>query len=239
MFHVKHSEVLIMRKRKKTAYERERSRIMRLERKLKKQGVSFEPTNIPTLKKIKERGFKGKDLRAYVNKLKKITEKTLKESTYLPDVGQIAYDNFQDEFLNKFGMLTPEEEELFSDEADEEDYSDIYQIYMAKLSKPIEEMRGVKRRRPSATQASRNNQNFLVNLIKETASEIGESALGYRLIDKGGERLSELIQYVLYGSSEATINTVSDELVEIITGRPVTFSDKMKMNVLNDVNVGW
>lgn len=51
--------------KKLTAYERERNRIKRLERKLKKQGVQYVPTNIPTLRQIKAKGFKGKDLRTY------------------------------------------------------------------------------------------------------------------------------------------------------------------------------
>ena len=99
--------------RKLTAYERERNRIKRIERKLKKQGVQYIPTNIPTLKQIKAKGFKGKALRAYVNKLKKIDVEAIKAETYLPHEEDISFSNFNDEFLAKYGSFTPEEEDLF------------------------------------------------------------------------------------------------------------------------------
>ena len=109
--------------KKLTAYERERNRIKRLERKLKKQGVQYVPTNIPTLRQIKAKGFTGKALRAYVNKLKKIDIEVLKAEAYIPREEDIAFANFDDEFLSKYGSFTPEEEDLFygyKDASDEE-----------------------------------------------------------------------------------------------------------------------
>ena len=109
--------------KKLTAYERERNRIKRIERKLKKQGVQYVPTNIPTLHQIKKKGFTGKLLRAYVNKLKKIDVESLKAEANLPHEEDIAFNNFNDEFLARYGTLTPEEEDLFygyKDSSDEE-----------------------------------------------------------------------------------------------------------------------
>ena len=99
--------------KKLTAYERERNRIKRLERKIKKQGVQYVPTNIPTLRQIKAKGFTGKALRAYVNKLKKIDVEALKAEVYKPHEEDIAFSNFNDEFLSRYGSFMPEEEDLF------------------------------------------------------------------------------------------------------------------------------
>ena len=96
-----------MAKKKLTTYERERNRIKRIERKLKKQGVQYVPTNIPTFSQIKAKGFKGKELRAYVNKLKKIDIESLKSEANLPHEENIAFSNFDDEFLSKYVSFTP------------------------------------------------------------------------------------------------------------------------------------
>lgn len=238
MFHVKHSEVVIL---KKTAYERERERIKRIQRKLKKQGlqVSDDIASLPTLKQLRKLGIKGESLRKATRALKKITEKSIKEKAtdiYIPDGGQIIFDNFKDDFVNRFGTLTSEEEQLFRNDDDGKSF---YDYFYNKLSQETEELTGVLRRRPSAVVASKTNQSFLISLLKEEVSKNGESTIGWRLADAGLDELTNMIQFILYGSSEGSINRVSDDLASIIKGESLSIKDKIRLSTSNDIMLGW
>ena len=232
--------------RKLTAYERERNRIKRLERKLKKQGIQYVPTNIPTLRQIKANGFKGKDLRAYVNKLKKIDVEALKAEANLPHEENIAFSNFDDEFLSKYGSFTPEEQDLFygykgaTDEEIEqerkriEEYKKVASDFSSSLSKPVDMNRS---RRKEAISYSKSMQSFLLNMI----ADIGTSEVGRRLVEASRTMndIDVIVSAVLWGSSVAVINQATDELLQIINGSPLTFAEKVQAESMNENENGW
>ena len=232
--------------KKLTAYERERNRIKRLERKLKKQGIQYVPTNIPTLRQIKAKGFAGKSLRAYVNKLKKIDVETLKSEANLPHEEDIAFSNFDDEFLSKYGSFTPEEQDLFygykgaTDEEIEqerkriEEYKKVASDFSSSLSKPVDMNRS---RRKEAISCSKSMQSFLLNMI----ADIGASEVGRRLVEASRTMndIDVIVSVVLWGSSVAVINQATDELLQIINGSPLTFSEKVQAESMNENENGW
>ena len=233
--------------KKLTAYERERNRIKRLERKLKKQGVQYVPTNIPTLRQIKAKGFAGKELRAYVNKLKKIDVEALKAELDIPHEENIAFSNFNDEFLSKYGSFTPEEEDLFygyKDASDEEienerkrreaEYKKAVTDFASSLSKSVDLNRS---RRKEAISYSRSMQSFLLNMI----NDIGTSEVGKRLVEASRTMndIDVIVSAVLWGSSVAVINQATDELLQIINGSPLTFEEKVQAEMMNESENGW
>ena len=232
--------------RKLTAYERERNRIKRLERKLKKQGVQYVPTNIPTLRQIKSKGIRGKELRAYVYKLKKIDVETLKSEANIPREEDIAFSNFDDEFLSKYGSFTPEEEDLFygykyaTDEEIEqerkrrEEYKKVASDFSSALRKPVDMNRS---RRKEAISYSKSMQSFLLNMI----ADIGASEVGRRLVEASRTMndIDVIVSAVLWGSSVAVINQATDELLQIINGSPLTFAEKVQAESMNENENGW
>lgn len=233
--------------KKLTAYERERNRIKRLERKLKKQCVQYVPTNIPTLRQIKAKGFTGKALKAYVNKLKKIDVEALKAEVYKPHEEDIAFSNFNDEFLSRYGSFTPEEEDLFygykgaSDEEIEQErkrreaeYQKVSTDFTSSLSRSVEMNRS---RKKDVISYSRSMQSFLLNLI----CDIGTSETGRRLVEASRTMndIDVVVSAVLWGSSVAVVNQATDELLQIINGSPLTFEEKVQAEMMNESENGW
>lgn len=233
--------------KKLTAYERERNRIKRLERKLKKQGVQYVPTNIPTLRQIKAKGFAGKDLRAYVNKLKKIDVESLKTEANIPREEDIAFSNFNDEFLSRYGSSTPEEEDLFygykgaTDEEIEQErkrkeaeYQKVASTIVSSLSRPVDMSRS---RRRDAISYSKSMQSFLLNMI----NDIGTSEVGRRLVEASRTMngIDVIVSAILWGSSVAVVNQATDELLQIINGSPLTFEEKVQTEMMNESENGW
>lgn len=233
--------------KKLTAYERERNRIKRLERKLKKQGVQYVPTNIPTLRQIKAKGFTGKYLRTYVNRLKKIDVEALTSEANLPHEEDIAFSYFNDEFLSKYGSFTPEEEDLFygyKDSSDEEieqerkrreaEYQKVATDFASSLSKSVDLNRS---RRKEAISYSRSMKSFLLNMIRD----IGTSEVGRRLVEasRTTDDIDVIVSAVLWGSSVAVINQATDELLQIINGSPLTFEEKVQAESMNEMENGW
>lgn len=233
--------------RKLTAYERERNRIKRLERKLKKQGVQYVPTNIPTLRQIKAKGFRGKELRAYVNKLKKIDVEALKSEAYLPHEEDMAFSGFNDEFLSRYGTFTPEEEDLFYGYKDatgeeieqerkrrEEEYKKVAIDFSSSLSKSVDLNRS---RRKEAISYSKSMQSFLLNMI----NDIGTSEVGRRLVEASRTMndIDVIVSAVLWGSSVAVVNQATDELLQIINGSQLTFEEKVQAEMMNESENGW
>lgn len=233
--------------KKLTAYERERNRINRLERKLKKQGVQYVPTNIPTLRQIKAKGFRGKELRAYVNKLKKIDVEYLKTEANIPREEDIAFSNFNDEFLARYVSFTPEEEDLFygykgasGEEIEQErkrkeaEYQKAATEFTSSLGKAVDLNRS---RRKDAISYSKSMQSFLLNMI----NDIGASEVGRRLVEatRNMNDIDVLVSAVLWGSSVAVINQATDELLQIINGSPLTFEEKVQAESMNESENGW
>lgn len=217
-----------------------------MERKLKKQGVQFIPVDIPTLRQIKAKGFKGKYLRAYVNKLKKIDVEAIKAEVNIPHEEDIAYSNFNDEFLSRYSF-TPEEEDFFyglenhSDEEIEQErkrreaeYQKAATDFTSSLSSPVEMNRS---RKKDVIAYSRSMQSFLLNMIKE----IGTSEVGRRLViaSRTMDDIDVIVSAVLWGSSVAVVNQATDELLQIINGESLTFEEKVQAEMMNELENGW
>lgn len=218
-----------------------------MERKLKKQGIKYVPTNIPTLRQIKAKGFRGKDLRAYVNKLKKIDVEALKAEVNIPHEEDIAFSNFNDEFLSKYGSFMPEEEDLFygyknaSDEEIEQErkrreaeYQKVATDFTTSLSRQVEMNRS---RKKDVIAYSISMQSFLLNMIRD----IGTSEVGRRLVIASRTRgdIDVIVSAVLWGSSVAVINQATDELLQIINGSPLTFAQKVQAESMNENENEW
>lgn len=233
--------------RKLSAYERERNRIKRLERKLKKQGVQYVPTNIPTLRQIKAKGFAGKALRAYVNKLKKIDVESLKTEANIPREEDIVFSNFNDEFLARYGSLTPEEEDLFygykgasGEEIEQErkrkeaEYQKAASTFASSLNRPVDMNRSRSR---DVISCSKSMRSFLLNMI----NDIGASEVGRRLVEASRtmDDIDVIVSAVLWGSSVAVVNQATDELMRIINGSPLTFEEKVQAELMNESENGW
>ena len=198
------------------------------------------------MRQIKAKGFTGKSLRAYVNKLKKINVETLKAEANLPHEEDIAFSNFDDEFLSKYGSFTPEEQDLFygykgaTDEEIErerkrqEEYKKVASDFSSSLSKPVDMNRS---RRKEAISYSKSMQSFLLNMI----SDIGASDVGRRLVEASRTMndIDVIVSAVLWGSSVAVINQATDELLQIINGSPLTFEEKVQAESMNENENGW
>lgn len=84
-----------MPRKQKTAYTRNRERIMSYIRSQRKKGV-YIGINIPTEKQLRKQGVKGTELTKRTAELKKITPKTLKtehiQAKFDPETGEILED---------------------------------------------------------------------------------------------------------------------------------------------------
>ena len=68
-----------MSKRKKTAYERERKRIMNYIYAQRRKGKTVVMPDIPTLNQLKREGFKGSEITKKVNQLKKLNPNEIRK----------------------------------------------------------------------------------------------------------------------------------------------------------------
>lgn len=81
------------KKRKQTAYTRNRERIMRQLRRERERGKETFLPYIPTERELRKQGVKGKELSALTRELKKITPKKIREYTVDIDVIEIDFDD--------------------------------------------------------------------------------------------------------------------------------------------------
>ena len=232
--------------KKLTAYERERNRIKRLDVNSKNRVYSMFKQTYQPCDRLKQKVLQVKALRAYVNKLKKIDVETLKTEANIPHEEDIAFSNFDDEFLSKYGSFTPEEEDFFyglenaTDEEIEqerkrrEEYKKVASDFSSALRKPVDMNRS---RRKEAISYSKSMQSFLLNMI----TDIGTSEVGRRLVEasRAMDDIDVIVSAVLWGSSVAVINQATDELLQIINGSQLTFAEKVQAESMNETENGW
>ena len=234
-----------MKKRKKTAFERERERIMRIERRLIKQGYIIQRTEIPTLKVLKARGFKGQELNKYVRQLKAINKETL--LNYVPDAREIVYSNFEDEFLLKYAKLDAEEEDLFyglqgvEGEQYEEERKRQNEMYENTAQVLLDTLRAQKpesytKRSSWVIELSRQRLSLICDIIEELGYlKVGENLLRYN----GDQDINYLISLVSYASNQEEILGASFKLITIIKGTDLTFDENTRFTDENAEYIGW
>lgn len=158
----------------------------------------------------KEAGRKSAETRER-NK-KKGTTKTPKKGDYYPDGGKIIYTNVVESFI-------------------------------AKLSEPTEEYLitswGKKaRKQESAIQESERSKSTLLNITHKVIGEIGMSGLGWRL-ENEADRVTQLTDYILYGSDGAKIASACSELASIINGGVLSMQQLQDIAEQEEANEDW
>lgn len=146
---------------------------------------------------------------------RKIKEKIERKPTpdlqedYYPDGGDIIYGNVVEEFIERLQEPTPE-------------YS------TAKSGREFKKPEHL-------IQESNRQKTFLLNLTFRTAQEIGTSALGWRLQEQA-DTVNSLTNYVLYGSTQAVIQSAATELAQIIKGSALTLSERIDLSEQEEYN---
>ena len=132
-----------------------------------------------------------------------------KEQEYYPDGGDIIYGNILEEFIERLQEPVPE--------------------YSTSKS-------GREFKKPDfLIQESNRQKTFLLNLTFRTAQEIGTSALGWRLQEQA-DTVNSLTNYVLYGSTQAVIQSAATELAQIIKGSALTLSERIDLSEQEEYN---
>ena len=72
-------------------------------------------------------------------------------------------------------------------------------------------------------------------------ADIGTSEVGRRLVEASRTMndIDVIVSVVLWGSSVSVINQATDELLQIINGSPLTFSEKVQAESMNENENGW
>ena len=131
------------------------------------------------------------------------------QEDYYPDGGDIIYGNILEEFIERLQEPVPE-------------YS---------TSKSGREFK----KPEQLIQESNRQKTFLLNLTFRTAQEIGTSALGWRLQEQA-DTVNSLTNYVLYGSTQAVIQSAATELAQIIKGSALTLSERIDLSEQEEYN---
>lgn len=130
---------------------------------------------------------------------------TKPKQDYVPNGGQIIFDNVFDDFITRLSQPTP-----------------VYTQFS-------------KKRQVTNYETSERERTTLYSLTMSVVERDGESALGWRL-QQSGDRASDLLQYVLYGSEASAISSASRELAEIINGSPLSMSDYADLAYEQEMN---
>ena len=133
---------------------------------------------------------------------------------YLPDGGNIIYNNVLSEFISKL-------------EEPSNEYEQELHRFVNKLEEPAppygyNSYSGKKFIRPGfVQQRSDEAKEYLLQIVRSQVEQYGESAVGWRLQDNS-DIVQFLLDRVLYGSSIDAINTACVKLASVITGGVLT-----------------
>lgn len=160
-----------------------------------------------------------------------------KEQQYYPDGGEVIFNNVYDEYISRLSAPSINEEQRI------QDYGKKAEELVEQLQSPPQQYAtarsGKEFRKPEALiQESERQKNYLLNLTFQVAREIGVSALGWRL-QLSASRVSELTNYVLYGSRQALIQSAATELASIITNGPLTGDQQIAIGEQEEFNEDW
>ena len=232
-----------------SAYQKERNRILNQIKRMEKRGYIFDDFTLPKTPK--------KKTKASVNKLKNITTETLySKSTYVDvETGEYttglegrklerttkslkssetrkAHKKAEQEFWEQSTPINTEElpngGEIILDNA--------IDTFISKLSTPTPQLTYYgSKRLVENYDASERERVTLYSLLLSVIQRDGKAKVGWRL-QESGDRVWDLIQYVLYGSDAATISSTSRELAEIINGSQLTLSQIADLAYEQDQN---
>lgn len=130
----------------------------------------------------------------------------------IPDGGLVIYNNFKEIFLDRL----------------QEDTSTYMTGYGGK----------VRRKSQDAIQASNEGRKTIMNYINELIAKMGKSKLGWYLQDKE-ERLSPLLDVVLYDSNGARIRAATAQIVMILKENQLTLDEMKDLTEFDEYQEGY
>lgn len=237
MFHVKHEGVKMASRKtvNQRQFEKERKRLLKGLRRWERQGYifrdapSFEMPKRVTKKTLENlRKTKPKDLLKFAV--------TAGEGGEIIR-GDVAYKQQRSESAKKAALtrkLNKQSERAFFEGRDTgfdvsqlpnegiTVYKNVLEDFIEKLTLPSGNYTPFGRaRNKKVVEEGDKQKNILLSLIRTAVANEGEENVGLRLQAKQ-EEIYSLIEYVLYGSSQESVQSASRKLAEIIKGSPLT-----------------
>ena len=93
-------------------------------------------------------------------------------------------------------------------------------------------------RNKAVVEESNRQRNTLLAIVRSAISREGEEAVGWRL-QEHSDRITGLVEYLLYGSSQEAVATASRELAEIINGKSLTMRQLMEFSEEAEMGEDW
>lgn len=204
--------------KKVSAYTRYRNNYLARVRRLKKKGITLDEPIPETETQLKKRGITGQQLTKETRKLKqnlKEFESKRGVSTETGEVGTIK------DLRKSTKVKLPPEEQAFR----------MFHDFLEKISHPVRDPSTVKNwKYRKALAETRRQQITLTSLIDNMIEEVGEIAIGRRLILAGAEIIDTLVKG-LYDSNDDVIMSCGNQLAEIIKGSPLSLEEAMDLTV--------
>ena len=144
---------------------------------------------------------------------------------YLPDGGEIIYNNVVNGFISKLEEPTPQ----------------IYYTTKNKLEEPSSEYgynsySGKRFKRPMhVQQATESAKEYLLQILLAEVEQYGKSVIGWRL-QGSSDTVNFFLDRVLYGSTQDAINTATVKLASVITGGILTDSQLKALGEQSEYN---
>jgi predicted ATP-dependent protease len=238
-------------------YHKELQRLHRAVKKAEKKGYIFDEANLP---KMPKRVTKQSLLRIQKTKPKKLYEKAqhLDKVTGELEPAKKALKRAKQQAIEKAKetkRLKKEAERKFWGGEYEEPprkkqpyeipdggaiiFNNVLDDFILKLSSPTPEYTPYgKKRRMENYETSERERTTLYTLTMKVMHEIGRNALAWRMED-ASDRLYGLLEYILYGSDSAMIQSASHELAQVIAGGYLPISDLMDLSDESELEEDW
>lgn len=208
--------------KKQSAYTRLRNNYLARVRRLKKKGIILDEPIPETEKQLRKKGITGQKLSAETRKMKKSLDTFESKEAYNEETGETGTVG---DLRKSQKEAIPPEDLAFR----------VFQDFVQKISQPVPDPSTTKNSKyRKALEETRRQQITLIMLIDNMIEEVGEVAIGRRLIKFGGEYIDSLIKG-LYASDSAQILASGTELAGIIKGTPLTLQEAMDLS--EDLNV--
>lgn len=108
-------------------------------------------------------------------------------------------------------------------------YNNVLNDFIEKLSLPSGSYTPLGRaRNKRVVEEGEKQRNILLQLLNNAVANEGKEAVGLRL-QQNADEIYPLIEYILYGSSQETLQAASRKLAEIIKGNSLTFKELMSV----------
>lgn len=208
--------------KKSSTYTRLRNNYLARVRRLKKKGIILDEPIPETEKQLRKKGITGQKLSAETRKMKKSLDTFKSKKVYNKETGEVG--TVEDLRKSQRNAIPPEDLAFR-----------VFQDFVEKISLPIPDPSTTKNYKyRKALEETRRQQITLIMLIDNMVEEVGEVAIGRRLIDSGGEYIDSLIKG-LYASDSTEVLASGTELAGIIKGTPLTLEEAFDLG--EDLNV--